>query len=135
LYFPVNRFEDPAWLNLENLKERATYTELKHINRYSNRSLISTSPLKANRNWLLDLLFDRQVFEMATQNFPLNFDPNYGDISVPIFAGFQGQSSRIYEAVTQFLRTTLRADGVIRLGVGDRRNRVISILNRTYANH
>ena len=26
LYFPVNRFEDPAWLNLTNLKAKASYT-------------------------------------------------------------------------------------------------------------
>ncbi|ECH6044365.1 AAA family ATPase, partial [Salmonella enterica] len=31
LYFPVNRFEEPAWLNLLNLKAKASYTELKRI--------------------------------------------------------------------------------------------------------
>jgi predicted ATP-binding protein involved in virulence len=128
LYFPVNRFEEPAWLNIENLKERATYTELKHIDRHSNRSLISTSPLKANRNWLLDLIFDRQAFEIATQTIALPVGPNQQNINIPVFAGFQGQSSRIYEAVLQLLRTTLRVDGEIRLGAGDRRNRLISIL-------
>lgn len=128
LYFPVNRFEEPAWLNAENLKDRATYTELKHINRYSNRSLISTSPLKANRNWLLDLIFDRQAFEISTKTIALPVGPNQHPVDIPIFAGFQGQSSRIYEAVLQLLRTTLRVDGVIRLGAGDRHNRLISIL-------
>lgn len=128
LYFPVNRFEEPAWLNAENLKERATYTELKRINRHSNRSLISTSPLKANRNWLLDLIFDRQAFELLTQTIALPVGPNQQAIDVPVFAGFQGQSSRIYEAVLQLLRTTLRVNGVIRLGAGNRRNRLISIL-------
>lgn len=128
LYFPVNRFEEPAWLNVDNLKERATYTEQKHINRYSNRSLISTSPLKANRNWLLDIIFDRQAFEILTSNVELPIGPNQQPINIPIFGGFQGQSSRIYEAVLQLLRTTLRVDGMIRLGAGDRRNRLISIL-------
>jgi len=128
LYFPVNRFEEPAWLNKDNLKERASYTELKHINRYSNRSLISTSPLKANRNWLLDLIFDRQAFELLTQTVELPLGPSQQPINIPVFAGFRGQSSRIYEAVLQLLRTTLRADGVIRLGAGDRHNRLISIL-------
>lgn len=128
LYFPVNRFEEPAWLNIDNLKERAAYTELKHINRYSNRSLISTSPLKVNRNWLLDLIFDRQAFEISTQNVALPIGPNQQHVNVPVFGGFQGQSSRIYEAVLQLLRTTLRVDGTIRLGAGNRRNRLISIL-------
>lgn len=128
LYFPVNRFEEPAWLNVDNLKERATYTEQKHINRYSNRSLISTSPLKANRNWLLDIIFDRQAFEIQTPNMAFPIGPNQQPINIPVFGGFQGQSSRIYEAVLQLLRTTLRVDGIIRLGAGDRRNRLISIL-------
>lgn len=128
LYFPVNRFEEPAWLNLDNLKERAVYTELKHINRYSNRSLISTSPLKENRNWLLDLIFDRQAFELMTPTVSLPVGPNEQPLNIPLFAGFQGQSSRIYEAVLQLLRTTLRVDGTIRLGAGNRRNRLISIL-------
>lgn len=128
LYFPVNRFEEPAWLNADNLKERANYTELKHINRHSNRSIISTSPLKANRNWLLDLIFDRQAFELSTRTIALPAGPNQQPINIPFFAGFQGQSSRIYEAVIQLLRTTLRTDGIIRLGAGDRHNRLISIL-------
>ena len=128
LYFPVNRFEEPAWLNLDNLKDRATYTEHKRISRYSNRNLISTSPLKANRNWLLDLIFDRQAFEISTQDIALPIGPNKENINVPVFGGFNGQSSRIYEAVLQLLRTTLRVDGVIRLGAGNRHNRQISIL-------
>ncbi|HRB96923.1 MAG TPA: AAA family ATPase [Nitrosomonas sp.] len=128
LYFPVNRFEDPAWLNIDNLKEKAAYTELKRINRYSNRNLICTSPLKENRNWILDLLFDRQTFEIATSNINLPVGPNQEQMNIAVFAGFQGQSTRIYEAVLQLLRTTLRADGNIRLGAGDRRNRTISII-------
>lgn len=128
LYFPVNRFEEPAWLNIDNLKERATYTELKRINRYSNRSLISTSPLKANRNWLLDLIFDRQAFELLTPTMALQVGPDHQPVNVPVFAGFQGQSSRIYEAVLQLLSLTLRVDGKVRLGAGDRHNRLISIL-------
>lgn len=127
LYFPVNRFEEPAWLNINNLKERATYTELKHVERYSNRSLISTSPLKANRDWLLDIIFDRQAFEISTQNMALLIDPNEPTI-VSVFEGYQGQSTRIYEAVLQLLRRTLRVDGMIRLGAGNRHNRLISIL-------
>ena len=67
LYFPVNRFEEPAWLNLTNLKSKASYTELKRIYGYSNRDIICTSPLKKNINWLLDLMFDRQAFDIQIQ--------------------------------------------------------------------
>ena len=128
LYFPVNRFEDPAWLNIDNLKERASYTEIRRVNRFSNRSIVSTSPLKANRNWLLDLIFDRQAFEISTPSIAVPIGQDQQLINLPVFGGFQGQSSRIYEAVLQLLRTALRADGTIRLGAGDRHNRLISIL-------
>jgi hypothetical protein len=128
LYFPVNRFEEPAWLNIDNLKERATYTEIRHVNRLSNRSVVSTSPLKANRNWLLDLIFDRQAFEISTTSIAVPIGLDQQLINLPVFGGFQGQSSRIYDAVLQLLRTTLRVDGSIRLGAGDRHNRLISIL-------
>lgn len=128
LYFPVNRFEEPAWLNIDNLKERATYTEIRHVNRLSNRGVVSTSPLKANRNWLLDLIFDRQAFEISTTSIAVPIGQDQQLINLPVFGGFQGQSSRIYDAVLQLLRTTLRVDGSIRLGAGDRHNRLISIL-------
>jgi predicted ATPase len=128
LYFPVNRFEDPAWLNIDNLKERANYTEIRQLKRLSNRSIVSTSPLKANRNWLLDLIFDRQAFEISTQSIAVPIGQDQKLINLSVFGGFQGQSSRIYDAVLQLLRTALRVDGTIRLGAGNRHNRLISIL-------
>lgn len=123
LYFPVNRFEEPAWLNEDNLKGRASYTEIRHIERVSNRTLISTSPLKQNRNWLLDLLLDRHVLEMSLTSFA-----NGQALPLKIFNGWTGEGSRIYDSVTQLLRTTLRSDQSVRLGVGNRRNRIISIM-------
>jgi len=45
-----------------------------------------------------------------------------------IFNGWTGEGSCIYEAVTQLLRTVLRSDQSVRLGVGNRRNRIISII-------
>ena len=29
--FPPNRFEEPAWLNEENLKAQAQYMDMKHM--------------------------------------------------------------------------------------------------------
>jgi|SRR5690554_228004 len=128
LYFPVNRFEEPAWLNLTNLKSKASYTELKRISGYSNRDIICTSPLKNNINWLLDLIFDRQAFDIQIQqtNLPLQGTPN--PLPVTIFAGYRGQSSKIYEAVLQVIRVILNVQGNIRLGAGTRQNRQISVM-------
>lgn len=128
LYFPVNRFEEPAWLNLENLNSKAIYTDLKRISGYSNRDIICTSPLKKNINWLLDLIFDRQAFDIKIQqaNLPLQGLPVQPQVS--LFAGYEGQSSNLYKAVLQVVRVILNETGNIRLGAGTRQNRVISVM-------
>lgn len=122
LYFPSNRFEEPAWLNYENLISRADYTDLKHISGYSDRQIICLSPLKTNRNWLLDLLFDRQAFE--GQFLPIQNAPQ----TPKIFAGYSGQCSTIYESIRALLKLILNTDENIRFGIGTRKNRNISII-------
>ena len=128
LYFPVNRFEEPAWLNLNNLKYIASYTDLKHISGYSNRSIICMSPLKNNINWLLDLIFDRQAFEIKIQEKSLPTAPGRPARLVPLFVGYKGQSTNIYEAVIKVIKIVLRDGGNLRLGAGTRHDRKISIM-------
>lgn len=128
LYFPVNRFEEPAWLNLMNLKSRASYTELKRIAGYSNRDIICTSPLKNNINWLLDLIFDRQAFDIQIRQIKFPVQGNPDPILLPVFSGYNGQSSNIYEAVLHVIRVILNEEGNIRLGAGARQNRQISVM-------
>lgn len=128
LYFPVNRFEDPAWLNLTNLKSKASYTELKRISGFSNRDIICTSPLKNNINWLLDLIFDRQAFDIQIQQMKLPVHGALNPVDFPVFAGYKGQSSHIYEAVLQVIRVILNVNGNIRLGAGTRKSRQISVM-------
>lgn len=127
LYFPVNRFEEPAWLNIDNLNSKVNYSELKHISRYSNRNIVSISPLKNNQNWLLDLIFDRQAFEIQTHPIPIIKLDN-SPVSIPAFGGYSGQSTKIYDAVLKVLKVILRDDGNIRLGAGTRKNRKISVM-------
>lgn len=128
LYFPVNRFEEPAWLNLSNLKSKASYTELKRISGFSNRDIICTSPLKNNINWLLDLIFDRQAFDIQIQQASLLLQGSPNPVQIPIFVGYNGQSSHIYEAVLQVIRVIINEDGNIRLGAGTRKSRQISVM-------
>lgn len=128
LYFPVNRFEEPGWLNLDNLTTKAKYTQLKYVSKHSNRNIICTSPLKENINWLLDLIFDRQAFEIQTSNINLNTSFTQPLQTVTTFLGYSGQSTNIYEAVIKLLKLILRVDGNIRLGAGTRRNRQIAVM-------
>jgi len=128
LYFPVNRFEEPAWLNIDNLTSKACYTDLKRISGYSNRDIICTSPLKKNNNWLLDIIFDRQAFDIKVQQLPVQVAQGVPDQLVSLFSGYSGQSSNIYEAVLEVLKVVLRESGNIRLGAGTRQNRQISVM-------
>ena len=128
LYFPVNRFEEPAWLNLLNLKSKASYTELKRISGFSNRDTICISPLKKNINWLLDLIFDRQAFDIKVEDRIISHQGVPNAVNYPLFIGYHGQSSSIYEAVLQVIRVILNESGDVRLGVGTRRSRKISVM-------
>ena len=66
LSFPPNRFEEPAWLNEENLKSRAAYMGLKNMVGQSERRLINYAPLRDNQNWLFEVVYDRVAFETKT---------------------------------------------------------------------
>ena len=63
LYFPPNRFEEPAWLNEDNLKAQAHYVDQSRRIRETSRRAIAYSPLLDNQNWLFGLLFDRANFD------------------------------------------------------------------------
>lgn len=126
LYFPSNRFEEPAWLNSENLTNRTNYSDLKHISGFSDRPIICLTPLKVNQSWLLDLLFDRQIFEGQYVDLPVNFGEKVKIIKT--FQGYNGQSTKIYKSILTLLKLILRIDGKIRFGVGTRANRKISII-------
>lgn len=127
LYFPVNRFEEPAWLNLENLQSKASYSDLKNISGYSNRDIICISPLKNNINWLLDIIFDRQAFDIQIKHTNLAQFGSSNSV-IPIFTGYKGRSSSIYESVLHIIRLILNVQDNIRLGAGTRHNRQISVM-------
>lgn len=136
LYFPANRFEEPSWLNYDNLTNKADYRFLNRNSNISNRQIINYSPLKDTQNWLLDLLFDKYTLEIQTQNF--NFPVNQQgqqqiNIPLPLFAGYQGESHNIHNAILQFLKSLFQIEDNIRLGVGKRRARTISLMKNEQA--
>ena len=130
LYFPFNRFEEPAWLNEENLKAEARYMDLKHLAGQTSRKVISYSPLHDNQNWLFDVIYDRATFELQTHN--LNFPVNDGNTTfpLPVFSGYSGHATRTYETALQIVRTVTRRSDA-RFGIGRRSNRIVSIQSAT----
>lgn len=127
LYFPSNRFEEPAWLNYENLTDRTNYSDLKHVSDLSNRPIICLTPLKDNLSWLLDLLLDKYIFEGNYSDLPGERGGGQNQI-IKLFTGYRGQSTNIYESILILLKLILNTNEEIRFGVGNRVNRMIAII-------
>ena len=128
LYFPPNRFEEPAWLNEENLKAQAKYMDMKHFQGYTDRRVINYSPLHSNQNWLFELIYDRAAFEMETRRLPVTFTDENRTVLVQDFRGYSGQASNTYNIALRIVRTIMRRYDV-RFGIGTRHNRVVSIVS------
>ncbi|MEH2047958.1 hypothetical protein [Nostoc sp.] len=98
LYFPPNRFEEPAWLNWDNLNAKASFSHIKQVKGFLNRQIINYAPLKNNQNWLFDLIFDRSVLEI--QITPQIVNTQLGSSIWNVITGYKGDSTNIY--ITQF---------------------------------
>ena len=129
LYFPFNRYEEPAWLNEENLKAQAQHMERKHLSGHTNRRVITASPLHENQNWLFDVIFDRSVFELQThrENSP---DAADGDVTPPrtVLLGYSGNATKTYATVLEIVRKIMRNPS-IRFGIGRRGSRAVSVIS------
>ena len=102
LYFPFNRFEDPAWLNRGNLTAQAEFVDRKPMLAHTERRAIATSPLEQNRNWLVDVIYDRRVSETRSVRVPL---PSPGEDS-PWFLEAERAETRDHDE--SVLRTALQ---------------------------
>ena len=126
LYFPSNRYEEPAWLNEENLKARARYMDLTHMREQTDRKIFSHSPLQENQNWLFEVIYDRSAFEIQTQTFNLPVNNGNVGIPLPIFSGYSGDATSTYEIALQIIRNITR-NPTARFGIGRRNDRVVSL--------
>ncbi|WP_048655332.1 AAA family ATPase [Sinorhizobium fredii] len=122
LYFPPNRFEEPAWLNADNLRNITNYASQKRIQGMSNRNVIISSPLRENQSWLLDVIYDSLAIERRVQMMQLA-----ENISVPLMTEAKGPATSLRAAIERFVLTLLRAEGNVNWSVGPRGRRSISI--------
>ncbi len=131
LYFPPNRFEEPAWLNIDKLNARAEYMDLQHRTGHSDRHVIVLSPLQGIQRWLFEVVFDHRVFEINTTHLPIPPEFRRDDVTYPIvlFDGYQGQSTALYEMALDVVRRIIGQTAPVRLGIGPRQNRAISVMS------
>ncbi|MFG0397934.1 AAA family ATPase [Pseudomonas sp. zjy_11] len=128
LYFPVHRFEEPAWLNIENATGKASFLKRLNIGKISNRNMIAASPLEENRDWLMDLILDREIYEREVKQATATLKGEEEETEIEILEDYNGECTHLFEAVLQLLRISLREDESLRLGIGSRHSRQISII-------
>ena len=126
LYFPPNRFEEPAWLNEENLKAQAQYMDLKYMKGQTNRKVIAISPLQDNQDWLFDVFFDQVAFEVSPITMNLPIAGGQASPAPPVFQGYSGNATRTYNAALEIVHAFTRKSDA-RFGIGGRNNRVVSL--------
>ena len=127
LYFPPNRFEEPAWLNEENLNSHAEYMDLTHTQGYTNRKIINYSSLRENQNWLFDLAYDQFVLEgwLTTIQIPIG---NSGQTVVrPAMVDFSGKSKLMNEIALTVAQEVIRNVQGASFKIGPRQYRVVSL--------
>ena len=128
LYFPSNRFEEPAWLNKENLTAQVEYVDRKRMVAHTSRQAIATSPLQDNRNWLFDVIYDRRVPETRTVRVPLPSP----DGPMPWYieaeqAEIRDHDEGVLKAALQVTQHVLRDDSNASFRISRRRNRFVGI--------
>ncbi|MBZ9600494.1 AAA family ATPase [Phyllobacterium chamaecytisi] len=124
LYFPANRFEDPAWLNIDNLLNVATYTHHKNIAGVSNRKIINYSPLRDNQNWLLDILYDSFALERTVHSIKVG-EPA---IMLPVMVEGTGPATKLRQEIERFFLTLFQREGALNWNVGQRGRRQLALI-------
>ena len=124
LYFPPNRFEEPAWLNQENLNAKAQYMDLKHLQGFTDRKIINYAPLYDNQNWLFEVIYDRAAFEIQTHQTMSTAENSILVIRETL--GYSGQSTSTYSTALDIVQTILQTPNAS-FGIGRRHNRVVSV--------
>lgn len=104
LYFPPNRFEEPAWLNEENLVAQADFMDVTRIEGKTSRKAIAYSPLHDNQDWLFDLVYDFAALANS------------------------GSSTSLYEVALKVVGQIMRDERGVRFGFGPRRHRLVSVM-------
>ena len=125
LYFPSNRFEEPPWLNEENLKYRAKYMNSRRLEGQTLRRAINYSPLEDNQNWLFDVVFDRSAFEIQQGSFPVGQGSNRAHL--PLFLGYSGEATSAYNTALAIIRVIVGQED-IRFGIGRRTRRNVELI-------
>ena len=104
IYFPPNRFEEPAWLNEQNLNNKARFPDLKNTLYNSNRPVVNYAPMRELQDWILDIILEAYALEQS-----------------------RGPIRNVSISILEFISTLFGVDGKIGWFVGSRNKRRIGL--------
>ncbi len=126
LYFPSDRFEEPAWLNEFHLTDKPHRTHTPLYERQTARQVLATSPLMDNQDWLYDVITDRSIYDLQTQTVLISTEEPGKSTHVRLFQGFSGASTNAFNQALELLRVVVQ-DPQARFVLGPRPWRTMSI--------
>ena len=132
-YFPSDRTTVPAWLNDDALTKPQKYSQLQHFSNISNRNILSANDFEDNKCWIMDLLFDREIFGKQLFNIHSPEMPQPDGSVLKIIRQqlvYTGLTENLYQELSKIINIIFGRTGKKQhIGVGNRNNRHISILD------
>ncbi|KAF0249436.1 MAG: hypothetical protein FD167_1162 [bacterium] len=124
LYFPPNRFEEPAWLNEKNLTSKAGFQDISKVKSVTDRNVIIHSGFDKIKNWLLDIILDSLAFERKTQKISIK-DLFNNDHIFDVLQETLGQNTHILSVINKTLSLLFGDNTELRITAKE--NRVVCI--------
>jgi predicted ATP-binding protein involved in virulence len=127
LYFPVDRYYVPKWLNKKNEKLRFITDNSNWVG-YSNSDMIRDNILEDIESWILDVIIDKLLYE---EKDPLQIVGANGQVnSIKNYNGKNtSMQSHINSILTQlFARNTAFVSA--RIGISSKKPRKISVMGK-----
>ena len=124
LYFPVDRYYEPAWLNKTNSKLKLNVNKNNYTGVNYDNSIIN-NVLNEVEMWVLDLMLDSYIYELKTiSNRTANqyFEKVIRD----------GNNTNILKSINELLTSIYKTKNSevvsVRIGIGKKENRQINII-------
>lgn len=131
LYFPVDRYYQPAWINPDNSKLTFNSNMQKWLGE-NNADIIKSNVVAEIEKWILDVVMDRELYEQKRINQEVLVD-NSKMIYQRIY--YVGQNTNIMNNINTILTTIYKTknQNIIsaRFGISQKNYRKISIIIKT----
>lgn len=136
LYFPVNRYYNPAWL-VDRTDPRIEAIE-KYVGKNTD-NFIKMNVINSIESWILDVILDSEIYEKQTisaQPYILIGDNDYRPVNgASLILRKEGKNTKIQSLINKILTTILKSKipdlEFARFGIGNKESgRKISVIIR-----